>query len=677
MIGEILGNRYEIKEKIGEGGMSIVYKARCNKLNRFVAVKILKSEFCDNEEIVKKFKDEATAIATLSDNNIVNVLDVGSQDNINYIVMEYIKGKTLKEVIKQYGCLNYDTAITISIQIAKALDCAHRNKIIHRDVKPQNILVTEEGIIKVTDFGIAKSTGTATITNTTTIMGSAQYFSPEQAKGTVVDQRTDLYSLGVVMYEMVTGRLPFEADSPVSIAIKHIQEQVVPPKQINAKIPESLNEVIIKLMEKDPNNRYQNTRELMSDLQKIKENPDIRLNSNIAQNLMNEGRTIVMNPVNVNRDPNTMNDNGNTTMMKNDFYDDDDDDDYYYDEDEYDENDPDGKKKRKKILIIIGAIVAGLIAVFGISYAVFFNGETGSSSSEQVTVPNLIGMTKDEAKEALDKLGLELEDGVTEDSEEEEGTIIDMNTKSGSKVNKGTKIRVIFISGKSALEMKDFSGSSLDSIKTFLKKNKITNYSVEYEYSDTIDSGCVIRTDPEAGEEINSDTAVTIYVSQGPKVKKYTVPNVVGLTESNARSKLSNFNVVVSYEETSDSSEIGVVISQSDSGTSLESGSTVTIVVGKKKAKETVDPNSYVNSYMTGSQAKSILEGKGFVVTISGDADGYVISVSPSSASSGDKVTIYTTKKQDTSNDNDDDNSGSSIGNNNDDNTGDNTTDNE
>lgn len=653
MIGEILGNRYEIKEKIGEGGMSIVYKARCNKLNRFVAVKILKSEFCDNAEIVKKFKDEATAIATLSDNNIVNVLDVGSQDNINYIVMEYIKGKTLKEVINQYGCLNYDTAITISIQIAKALDCAHRNKIIHRDVKPQNILVTEEGIIKVTDFGIAKSTGTATITNTTTIMGSAQYFSPEQAKGTVVDQRTDLYSLGVVMYEMVTGKLPFEADSPVSIAIKHIQEQVVPPKQVNPKIPESLNELIVKLMEKDPNNRYQNARELMSDLQKIKENPDIRLNANIAQNPIDEGRTIVMNPVNVNRDPNTMNDNSNTTMMKNDFYDEDDedDDDYYYDDDEYDEVDPEEKKKKKKILIIVGAVVAGLIAVFGISYAVFFNGATGSSSSsEQVTVPNLIGMTKDEAKEALDKVGLELEDGGTEDSEEKEGTIIDMNTKSGTKVNKGTKIRVIFSSGKSALEMKDFSGSSLDSIKTFLKKNDITNYSVEYEYSDTIDSGCVIRTDPEAGAEINSDTAVTIYVSQGPKVKKYTVPNVVGLTESNARSKLSNFNVIVDYEETSDSSQVGVVISQSDSGSSLESGSTVTIVVGKKKVKETVDPNNYVNSYMTGSQAKSILEGKGFVVTISGDEDGYVISVSPTSASSGDKVTIYTTKKQDSTN---------------------------
>ena len=230
MIGEVLGNRYEIEEKIGEGGMSIVYKARCNKLNRYVAVKVLKKEMSDNEDIVNKFKREATAIAALSDNNIVNILDVGSQDDVNYIVMEYVKGKTLKELIKQFGKLNYETAITIAIQIAKALECAHKNNIIHRDVKPQNILVTEEGLIKVTDFGIAKSTSSATLTNTTTIMGSAHYFSPEQAKGTLVDNRTDLYSLGVVLYEMVTGKVPFEADSPVTIALKHIQEEVVPPK---------------------------------------------------------------------------------------------------------------------------------------------------------------------------------------------------------------------------------------------------------------------------------------------------------------------------------------------------------------------------------------------------------------------------------------------------------------
>ena len=216
MVGEVLGNRYELIEKIGEGGMSVVYKARCNKLNRLVAVKILKKEFCNNEDIVKKFKVEATAIATLSDSNIVNVLDVGTEkDDINYIVMEYVKGKTLKDIILQNGPLSYETTLQVAIQIARALECAHKNGIIHRDVKPQNILVSEDGFVKVTDFGIAKSVDSTTMTNTK-VMGSAHYFSPEQAKGEVVDTRTDLYSFGVVLYEMVTGKLPFEADSPVT-----------------------------------------------------------------------------------------------------------------------------------------------------------------------------------------------------------------------------------------------------------------------------------------------------------------------------------------------------------------------------------------------------------------------------------------------------------------------------
>ena len=327
MIGEVLGNRYEIEEKIGEGGMSIVYKARCNKLNRYVAVKVLKKEMSDNEDIVNKFKREATAIAALSDNNIVNILDVGSQDDVNYIVMEYVKGKTLKELIKQFGKLNYETAITIAIQIAKALECAHKNNIIHRDVKPQNILVTEEGLIKVTDFGIAKSTSSATLTNTTTIMGSAHYFSPEQAKGTLVDNRTDLYSLGVVLYEMVTGKVPFEADSPVTIALKHIQEEVVPPKQINSKIPESLNKLIIKAMEKDPGMRYQNARDIINDLQKIKEDPNAVIN-NVVENEENE-HTIIMGSVNAPDNTKAVN-----KALEDEYYEDDEDDEDTDDEDD-------------------------------------------------------------------------------------------------------------------------------------------------------------------------------------------------------------------------------------------------------------------------------------------------------------------------------------------------------
>ncbi|MEG1870655.1 MAG: protein kinase, partial [Peptostreptococcaceae bacterium] len=296
MIGMTLGDRYELLEIIGEGGMAIVYRARDKKLNRMVAVKILKKEFADNKDISEKFKKEATAIANLSDMNIVNVLDVGheEEDNTDYFVMELVEGKTLKEIIISNGKIGWSTASTIAIQVAKALDCAHRNGIIHRDVKPQNILITEHGDVKVTDFGIAKSATSSTITNTTTIMGSAHYLSPEQAKGTFIDCRTDLYSLGIVLYEMVTARLPFDGESPVTIALKHIQEEPTEPKKINELIPESLNNFILKAISKDPILRYQTAKEMIADLQRIKENP-MSVIKTVAQN--DGGRTIVMAPI--------------------------------------------------------------------------------------------------------------------------------------------------------------------------------------------------------------------------------------------------------------------------------------------------------------------------------------------------------------------------------------------
>ena len=299
MISRVLGSRYEIIEIIGEGGMAKVYKARDNKLNRLVAVKILKKEFANNIDIADKFKREATAVANLSDANIVNILDVGHEEdeNIDFIIMEYVNGKTLKELITYNGKLSFNTTITIGIQIAKALECAHKNNIIHRDVKPQNILVTERGEIKVTDFGIAKSTTSSTITNTTTIMGSAHYLSPEQAKGTFIDFRTDLYSLGVVLYEMVTGKLPFDGESPVTVALKHIQEDPKAPKEINPSVPESLNNLILKVMSKEPINRYENAKAMLIDLQKIKDDPDVKINSVES---FDNSKTIVMDAIDIN-----------------------------------------------------------------------------------------------------------------------------------------------------------------------------------------------------------------------------------------------------------------------------------------------------------------------------------------------------------------------------------------
>ena len=417
MIGEILGDRYELIEVIGEGGMAIVYKAKDKKLNRLVAVKILKKEFSDNKDIAEKFKREATAIANLSDTNIVNVLDVGHEDegNIDYFVMEYVSGKTLKDFIVFNGKLNYTTAIEIAIQIAKALDCAHRNNIIHRDIKPQNILVTENGDVKVTDFGIAKSSTASTITNTTTIMGSAHYLSPEQAKGTFIDGRSDIYSLGIVLYEMLTGRLPFDGESPVTIALKHIQEDAVPPKDINLAIPDSLNALVLKCMAKEATDRYANVKELMMDLQKIKDNPNAIINSKVSAY---DSKTIIMTPITEKQMNTAKVDKVQAKVVNSSVIDDDYDEYDEYDDDEYEDDDEDElentpvkrtketnvKKPRKSRKgIIIGIITIAILAIM-IPLGMYF-----TSGAKEVSIPKIVGLSQDEAKSVLKKLGLTME----------------------------------------------------------------------------------------------------------------------------------------------------------------------------------------------------------------------------------------------------------------------------
>jgi len=572
MIGEILGNRYEIVEKIGEGGMSIVYKARCNKLDRFVAVKILKKELAENADIVTKFKREATAIATLSDNNIVNVLDVSTQDEINYIVMEYVKGKTLKEVIREFGKLNYETTIKIGTQIAKALDCAHKNKIVHRDIKPQNILVTEEGLIKVTDFGIAKSVSSETLTNTTTIMGSAQYFSPEQAKGAPIDARTDIYSLGVVMYEMATGKLPFEADSPVSIALKHIQEEPVPPKQINSRIPDSLNKLILKAMEKDANKRYQTAREMINDLQKIKEDPNVVLVGKTEE--VEDGHTIVMaavvppiNSIPKNKD------------LDEDYYDDDDDD--YDEDDEKIKKTKNGKKNNKPL--IIGIVVGVVLLLLGIGAFALFGG--GESLKKDVTVPDINNKTLAEAKSALESKGLVLEEGGTEKSDKPEGTIVAVYPEVGTTVKSGSKVRVMISGGVTKIKMPNLAENSIDDAKKILNKEGLTKYTQEDKFDDIIKVGQVIKTDPEAGTEVTVDSKITIYVSKGPDKKYVSVPNLMGMAKDEAIVKITNSKLVYdtsTEEPTTDKSKDGKVIKMSHPvGSPVEENTLISITVGK------------------------------------------------------------------------------------------------
>ncbi|WP_194190526.1 Stk1 family PASTA domain-containing Ser/Thr kinase [Clostridium chrysemydis] len=575
MNGEILGGRYELLEKVGEGGMAVVYKARCNKLNRFVAVKILKSEYNDNEDIVDKFKKEATAIATLSDNNIVNVLDVGCQDNVNYIVMEFVDGKTLKDVIDDFGKMNYDTAITIAVQVARALDCAHRNGIVHRDIKPQNILVTESGLVKVTDFGIAKSSGSATLTNTSTVLGSAHYFSPEQAKGTYIDKRTDIYSLGVVMYEMVTGQMPFNADSPVTIALKHIQEPPVPPKELNPKVPESLNKLILKCMEKDQNKRYQDAKDVIADLQKIKENPDIVLGAK-AVNAATTQHTIVMDAVNEEDYK-----NNNPLDEDDDFFDDYDE---YEDEAEEEEDvkkDEDDYEKREKNSIkkiIIGIVVAVVILAVG---AGGFFALSKMSKPKDVKLPNFVGMKIDDAQVEAKKYDLTL-DIKKENSGKEEGTVLNMDPKAGDTVKEGSTVKVTVSAGKKKVEVPNVVEESLEDAKAILKSKGLTNISVSEEYSSSYGAGTVMSQNPSKGQEVTEDTDITLTVSKGPEIKKVTVPNVVGSSKDSAIEQLNSANLKVNIETVDASSEdqVGKVTSISPgAGATVNEGSTVTIRV--------------------------------------------------------------------------------------------------
>ncbi|GAA0078007.1 Stk1 family PASTA domain-containing Ser/Thr kinase [Clostridium sp. CTA-5] len=567
MKGIILGNRYELLEKIGEGGMSEVFKARCNKLNRFVAVKILKKEFCNNADIVEKFKGEATAIATLSDNNIVNILDVGTQDDLNYIVMELVDGKTLKDIINKFGKMNYEKAIVTAIQIAKALDCAHRNKIIHRDVKPQNILVAENGTIKVTDFGIAKSTSSSTITNTSTIMGSAHYLSPEQAKGSFIDYRTDLYSLGVVLYEMVTGVLPFQADTAVTIALKHLQESVIPPKNLNSKIPDSLNKLILKCMEKDPNKRYQTAKEVILDLEKIKENPNAIIDS-VADN----EHTIIMSAV-------TEEMSKQSNLNNSDY---EEDDDYYYDDDYEDDDEPKSKKINKKNIMKIGMAIGGVVLLILLCMGLFTLFSSAGANKE-VEVPNIVGSTLDEAKTKLEGMDLVLVDAGTEKSDQPEGTIIKIDPKEGTKVKVKSKVRVIVSSGETKVKMPDLREDDLDTAKKILESLGLKIDNTTEEYSNDIPKGQIISQNPSKDTEITTSTKVSVVISKGSEVKYSTVPSVTGLTLDEAKVKLENAKLKVSIveKETDDESNNGKVLSQSNEGGNVKQWSTVTITVGK------------------------------------------------------------------------------------------------
>ena len=651
MIGEVLGNRYELIEKIGEGGMAIVYKARDNKLSRLVAVKILKREFANNKDISDKFKKEATAVANFSDANIVNVLDVGHEEegNIDYFVMEYVDGKTLKELIVENGKLNYTVAISIAIQIAKALECAHRNNIIHRDVKPQNILVTENGLVKVTDFGIAKSSTSATITNTTTIMGSAHYLSPEQAKGTFIDLRSDIYSLGIVLYEMVTGILPFDGESPVTIALKHIQSEPIEPKKHNPSIPDSLNNLIMKSISKESINRYQNCRELINDLQKIKENPNTPIGARVNYD---DGRTIVMEPI---RTENIVSKDAGVTSNKKVYSKSDFENDYEEDDDDFFESKNNSKKSKRnnKTMIIVGVIVIVIALLGGIAFGSgLFTG--GGASSKSVTVPNIVGMTVDNAKKELEKLGLNIKVSETVESDEEENTILEMNPTANMQAKKGDTIEVKVSGGVAKVKVPDLRDYEINYIKDLLTQKGL-EWNISEQYSENIKSGYLINQYPERDTEVPKGTTIELTISKGPEVKLVSVSNYLGQNVDAAKSDLEalGLTVILQEQKTDNESEEGVVLSQSiESGTKISVGAKITLTYGKYTAPSSIDVSQYLSVGMSLVDAINSLNTAGISYSISGgtppekDMNLYTVKGFTNKIKQGETVKIQVEKTQ-------------------------------
>ena len=510
----VLGNRYEIIKKIGDGGMAFVYKAKDILLNRIVAVKVLRPEFVDDDEFLGKFKREAEAVASLSHPNIVNVYDVGEDGKVHYIVMEYIDGQNLKEIIKNEGTLDEYTALDITKQIAMALSAAHKKGIIHRDIKPHNILISNEGrVVKVADFGIAKAVSNSTMTNIGSIIGSVHYFSPEQAKGKFVSNNADLYSLGIVLYEMIIGKVPFRGDSPISIALQHINDEIEFTSEEQINIPQSVRTIIKKLTEKSSVDRYQSAEEVIEDIEYIEKNIDLDFIKEYD------------NYVTKNIDIKDLNKQINIEKNRHDeevVYDDEDDDDYYeeeklkYKKKKKNKKSPNKSRKRLKIaLTILILILATQIFIF----AKFFLGGPGNKEG-QISAPDLYNLTLDEAQRSLDKLNLNIRVNIEDEysNEVEKGKIISQQPMSGATLQEGDTVTLVLSKGPMKGYIPNVVGLTLGEAGNILKENKLSLGNIKYEYSDTYNSGIVISQDPKSGSENNQEWGtVNVVVSKGQK----------------------------------------------------------------------------------------------------------------------------------------------------------------
>lgn len=598
LIGRMLANRYEILEKIGVGGMATVYKAKCHVLNRFVAVKVLKEEFITDIEFVKRFKSEAQTAASLTHPNIVSIYDVGNEGDVYYIVMELIQGKTLKEIIVEDGKLSWKWSVNIAIQIASALETAHKNNLIHRDIKPHNIIITEDGMAKVTDFGIAKAVSNSTITAFGTTIGSVHYFSPEHAKGASTDAKSDIYSLGIVMYEMLTGRVPFDADTPVSVALMQVQEDPIEPQKLNPQIPISVNNIILKAMQKDPEDRYQNATDMLIDLSTALKRPDddfVKMNKKFD--------TLQTQKLNTLYD------------IDNKARDEEDDDDY----EEEEEIKPRKKKKRGFFGFMKDHVILSFILVAVILFSVALGGTIlfmNLTKSADAQIPNLVKNSKGERLTESQAVSIYNE---TEFKKKNDLKIeyVDDESYNGEAVEPGQVVRqdpayranysikvkdqiTIYVRKEKEpqiLKMIDLTGKTKEEAEQLLKDlGYLGEIKYEEEPSDSLKEGLIIRQSIQEGIEFKDNAEITITVSSGSD--KLDVPNTIGQAEATARANLENAGFVVRVEYTEDNNKSDGIVLKQDITDKAKEGETITITVNKVQkttsAVVTIDLSKYV-----------------------------------------------------------------------------------
>ncbi len=616
--GMYLQDRYEILESVGAGGMSDVYKAKDHVLNREVAIKVLKKEFTEDMSFVTKFRREAQSAAVLEHPNIVNIYDVGSEDGLYFIIMEYIEGITLKSYIERKERLNYKEVLSIAIQVGRGIQAAHEKGIIHRDIKPQNVIISKEGKVKVTDFGIAKAVSSNTIN--AEVMGSVHYTSPEQARNGMVNCQTDIYSLGIVMYEMITGRVPYDGDTTVAIAIQHLQSDIVPPSHYVEDIPISVEKIILKCTMKSTDKRYENMEDLLLDLKKALVNPDedFVVIAGAVDNVEST-RVITAEELDaIKKEAGVIDDKATPKKI-----------------DEDDEKSVEGKVNPKMdkaitiMAIIAAVVVVGVLVYFigsGFGWWKFFGGDS-NQESEQVTMVDLTGLTEKEAINKLKelKLGYKKEEVASDQYPEGQvcGVVYDgKNVKKGDKIPANSTVTLQISTGKGDTDVPNVVGQTESSAINAIKAAGF-KHTVNYEYSDK-EQGKVINQSPGANSKAKSGDTITITVSQGSEKAK--VPSVVGQSQSSATAALSaaGLNVTVSTES-SDSVASGNVISQSiDSGKYVEKGTTVNITVssGKKTTyyrynRTLSEPGQYSLQDANGNTLGSWNVGQGQSQTIS------------------------------------------------------------